>query len=171
MRWTAEALCTSEGLRSAVLAAGVLAAGGSAVGNGRGTVDDVAGSRLLKQAVERLALFGVERPQHLVLGVGERRLRLRQALSSVARQLDDVAAAVLGRAAPQDQPVGLELVEQADQVRAVGLQCRGKRLLRGAAMVAQDRQRDEVAWAQAERLERRLRAQPGETREVVEQGG
>jgi len=38
-------------------------------------------------------------------------------------------------------------------------------------VVAQDRQRDEVAWAQAERRKRRLGAQPHEAREVVEQRG
>ena len=72
--------------------------GGAALGDGRGAVDDVARRRLLEQAVEGLALLGVERSQHLVLGGGERRLGVGQALGSVAGQLDDVAAAVLGRA-------------------------------------------------------------------------
>jgi hypothetical protein len=151
--------------------AGVSVDRGGALGDGRGAVHDVARRRLLEQAVEGLALLGVERSQHLVLGGGERRLRVGQTLCSVVGQLDDVAAAVLGRAPAQDQPVGLELVEQADQVRAIGLQRGGERLLGGTAVVAQDGQGDEVSRAQAERGERRLRAQSGEPREVVEQRG
>jgi hypothetical protein len=41
--------------------------------------------------------------------------------------------------------------------------------LRAAAVVAQHRERDEVARAKAERRERGLRADPSETREMVEQ--
>jgi hypothetical protein len=82
-------------------------------------VDDVARGRLLQQAVERLALLGVERAEHVILGGGQRGLCLRQPLCALVGQLDDVATAIVARAAPQDQPVALEFVEQPDQIGSV----------------------------------------------------
>jgi hypothetical protein len=131
----------------------------------------MARGRLLQQAVEHLALLGVERAQHIVLGGREPRLGLGQPRCPVVGQLDDVAAAIVARAAAQDQPSGLEFVEQADQVGSVRLQRGGERLLGWAAVIAKHRQRDQVARAQAERRERGLGAQACQAREVVEQRG
>lgn len=129
----------------------------------------MAGGRLLQQLVELLALVGVEGAEHVVLGHRQRALRLLEALRAVLREVDDVAAAVLDGAPPRDQPIGLELVEQADEVGPVDVQLGGERLLGGAAMVAQQRERDEVARAQSEWVERGLGAQAREPREVVQE--
>jgi hypothetical protein len=130
----------------------------------------VAAGRLLQQLVEQLALVGVERAEDVVLGGGQRALRRAQALVAGLGQVHQVAATILDRPAPRDQAVGLQLVEQADEVRAVDAELLGERLLRAPAVVAQERERDEVPRAQAERRERRFGAQPAEAGEVVQQG-
>jgi hypothetical protein len=129
----------------------------------------VGAGRLLEELVEQLALFGVERAEDVVLRGGQRALRCAQALVAGLGEVHEVAATILERPAPGDEPVGLQLVEQADEVRAVDAQLLGERLLGAAAVVAQDRQRDEMPRAQAERGQRRLGAQPGEPSEVVQQ--
>ena len=129
----------------------------------------MAGGGPLQQVVERDALVVVERAQHLVLDLGERSLGLAEARGAGVGQRDEVAPAVLGRSRAGDEPVVLELVEQAHEIRAVDLQRGGERLLRHPAVVAQDRQRDEVARAEAERQQRRLGASPVEACEVVEE--
>jgi hypothetical protein len=84
----------------------------------RGAVDGVAAGRLLEQAIERLALLVVEVAEHLVLDGGERELRFGESLRPGRGELDDMSAAILARAPPLDQLVGLELVEQPDEVGA-----------------------------------------------------
>jgi hypothetical protein len=126
--------------------------------------------RLLQQAVERLALLLVERAEDVVLGRCERQLDLAQPGAPGVGELDRVAPAILVRAAPQRQAGALELVQQADEVRAVDPERARERLLRRAAVIAQQRQRDEVPRAQPERGERGLVARPREPRKVVEQG-
>ena len=119
--------------------------------------------------MERLAFAGVEGAEHHVLGGGESAFGLGEPVRPLGGHLDDMAAAVVDRPPAGDQPLGLELVEQPDEVGRVDLQRRGERLLRAAAVVAQDRERDEVARAQAERRERAIRADASEPREMGEQ--
>jgi hypothetical protein len=80
-----------------------------------------------------------------------------------------VPAAVLDGAGAGEEAVRLELVEQADEVRAIDAQRLGHRLLGAAAVVAQERQRDEVARAQVQRRQGGLGAGAVEAGEVVEQ--
>jgi hypothetical protein len=96
----------------------------------------MARGRLLQQAVEQLALLGVERAEDLVLGGRERGLGLRQPPRALVGQLDDVATAIVARASAQDQPIALEFVEQPDQVGSVGPQRGRERLLGGASVIA-----------------------------------
>ena len=112
----------------------------------------------------------IERAEHLVLDLGQRELGLPETGAARVGQRDEVAPAVLGGARACDEPVALELVEQAHEVRPVDLQRGGQRLLRHPAVVAQDGERDEVTRAQAERHERGLGAGAVEAREVVEEG-
>jgi hypothetical protein len=61
-------------------------------------VHDRAAGRLREQLVERLALSGVEAAEHVVLERREGELRLRERLAARRGELDDVPAAVGGRA-------------------------------------------------------------------------
>jgi hypothetical protein len=130
----------------------------------------VAGGRPLEQAIERLAFVGVQAPEDVVLGGGQGRLGLGQSADSPVGELDEVAAAVVGRPPPGDEAVGLELVEQADEVRPIDVERARERLLRAVAVIAEQGQGDEVARTEAERRQRGLRAEPGQPGEVVEQG-
>ena len=129
----------------------------------------MAGGRLLQELVEQLALLGVEGAEDVVLRRREGALGRREALRPRGGQVDEVATTVLDRAAPGDEAVGLQLVEQADEVRAVDVELRRERLLRAAVVIAQEGQRDQVARAQPERRERCFRAQAREPREVVQE--
>jgi hypothetical protein len=77
--------------------------------------------RLQKQVVEHLALTLIERAEHLVLDRREREFGLRELRRAGVGELDHVSAPILGRASPFDQVLGLELVEQADDVGPVHL--------------------------------------------------
>ena len=68
-----------------------------------------------EQLVERLALFGIERGEELVLEPLDERAEPRQLALACRRDADDVAAAVLRVALPLDQAALLEPVEQCDQ--------------------------------------------------------
>jgi hypothetical protein len=125
----------------------------------------------LEQAVERLALVGVEPAEDVVLSRCECRLGLVEAADAAVGELDDVAPAVVDRPAAGDQAVVLELVEQADEVRPVDSKRAGERLLGAAVVVAEESQGNEVTGSQAERRQRGFRAEPGQTGEVVEQRG
>src|SRR6202035_1439346 len=81
----------------------------------------------------------------------------------------EVPAAIVGRAPPLDQILGLEFVEQSDDVRPVHLQRARERLLSDAVATPQHRERDEVARSQAERRQHRLGTQAHAAREMVEQ--
>ena len=50
----------------------------------------------LQELVERLALLVVERAEHVVLDEGQRELGLAEQLAPGGRELDEVAAPVLG---------------------------------------------------------------------------
>ena len=148
---------------------GGLAVLGAALPYRRGAVDDVPGRRLLQEPVERLALFGIERAEHVILRSCERAFRLGQLLSACLREIHHVPPSILVRPPAQNQPPTLELVEQSHQVGAVDLQRRRERLLRRAPAVAQHRQRQEMTRAQAERSQSRLGPDAGETSEVIEE--
>ena len=61
----------------------------------------------------------------------------------VGRELDDVAAAVVRVAAPLDEALLLELVEQADELAAVVAERVGDRALRLARALVE---RESTAW-------------------------
>jgi hypothetical protein len=70
-----------QGSRSLESRKTVLAASGwQFFGGGCGAVDDMACRGLCEELVERLALVGVERGEHLILGDRQRGLGIRQAL-------------------------------------------------------------------------------------------
>src|SRR5205823_14968276 len=72
-----------------------------------------------EQRVQRGALLLVERREELVLDLPPERPQLPQGSLSVLRQLDMVAAAVVGVAVPLDETALLELVEEADELALV----------------------------------------------------
>jgi hypothetical protein len=124
---------------------------------------------LQEQAVEDLALGVIERSEHLVVNRRQCALGLRESLRAGFGEYYDVAAAILGRAPPLDQTLGLEFVEQYDDVRPVHLQRERERLLGDAVATPQHRERDEVARPQAERRQHRLGPQAHAAREMVEE--
>jgi hypothetical protein len=80
-----------------------------------------------------------------------------------------VTAPVLAGPAAQDQSLGLELVQQADQIGAVDLQLGRQLLLPGdAAIGAQHGERDQVTGPQPERLQLRLRAHPDQPGQMAQ---
>ena len=122
-----------------------------------------------EQGVEHLALAVIERSEHLVLHRRECALGLRESLRAGFGEHDDVAAAILGRAPSLDEILGLEFVEQSDDVRPVHLQRARERLLSDAVAAPQHRERDQVARPQTERRQHRLGTQAHTAREMVEQ--
>ena len=119
--------------------------------------------------VEHLALAVIERSEYLVVNRRECALGLGESLRAGFGEHDDVAAAILGRAPSLDQILGLEFVEQSDDVRPVHLQRARERLLSDAVAAPQHREGDEVARSQAERRQHRLGTQAHPAREMVEQ--
>ena len=91
---------------------------------------------LLEQRVELDALPRLEGGEDARLDRGEGELGPGETLAPLGGDRDRVAATVLRRAPPLDQLGPLELVEQADEVRAVDLQGGGEVALAGLAQVA-----------------------------------
>ncbi len=135
----------------------------------KGAAHVATSGRLQEQGVEHLALAVIKRSEHLVVNLRECALGLGESLRAGFGERDDVAAAILGRAPSLDEILGLEFVEQSDDVRPVHLQRARERLLSDAVATPQHRERDEVARSQAERRQHRLGPQPHAAREMVEQ--
>jgi hypothetical protein len=135
----------------------------------KGAAHVAASGRLQEQVVEHLALAVIERTEHLVINRRECALRLRESPRAGFGEHYDVAATILRRAPSLDEILGLEFVEQADDVRPVHLQRARERLLSDAVTAPQHRERDEVARSQTERRQHRLSTQTHTPREMVEQ--
>jgi hypothetical protein len=118
-----------------------------------GAIHDVIVAGLLKEEVQGLALIFVEAGEDLVLGGGERGLRLGQPLGSEGRHVHGVPPSIFARPSALDQALALEFVEEPDQVRAVDLKHVRERVLGAAAMIAEHGQGDEVSRSEAERPE------------------
>jgi hypothetical protein len=135
----------------------------------KGAAHVAASGRLQEQVVEHLALGVVERTEHLVINRRECALGLRESLRTGFGENYDVAAAILGRTPSLDEILGLEFVEQPDDVRPVHRQGARERLLSDAVTTPQHREGDEVARSQTERRQHRLGTQTHTAREMVEQ--
>jgi hypothetical protein len=84
-----------------------------------------------------------QRRQHLGLGAFGCPLRLGEPADAVIGQLEQVAAAIVGIAATDQRAVGLELVDQGDEVAGMDPQRAPERLLRhrtGLVELVQDRE-------------------------------
>src|ERR1700759_28990 len=105
----------------------------------------LATGRADQEGVQRAALLGAQRAEGLVLDGGKPLLGRVQRRKSCRGELDDVAATIVGVAPGSDQAARLEVVEQPDQVARIQSECFAERLLGGGAVVAQQRQGNEVA--------------------------
>src|ERR671935_624714 len=105
------------------------------------------------QAQQLRALLRVQPAEKLVLHRLRRALGRGQAGPPFLRDLDDVPPAVLRIAATNDQAVGLEVVEQADELAGVDADRVDQRLL-ARGLSAHLEQHPEVARREAARLQR-----------------
>jgi hypothetical protein len=97
----------------------------------------------LEEALELSALMWVERREQLVLGPGDRTLRLHEAPLAGRGQPDEVPAAVGGVPWADDQAVRLERVEEPHEVARVDPKSAAKLLLgerSGLVEVVEDRE-------------------------------
>ena len=101
---------------------------------------------------QRPALVGVERLEDLVLDRGLRPLAVLERRAARARQLDEVAAAVVGIAQARHIAELLELVEQQHDVVGVHAEGVGEVLLGARVVVSHVRERDEVAELHPQQL-------------------
>ncbi len=103
------------------------------------------------------ALLGAQRAEDLVLDGREAPLGGLQGGQPLGGEIDDVAAAIVGVAPTRGEAARFEIVEQADEIARIESKCFGERLLTGRAVVAQQRQRNEVARSQTVWIPRRVR--------------
>ncbi len=110
----------------------------------------------------------VERCEELVLEAFDDRAERRELLTSVFGEADRLSPSVVRIAAPLDQPVLLECVEEADELAAVELERVGDRRLRVSGSYVEQREDAVVVRSEPCRLELRqgagldCEAQPGE---------
>jgi hypothetical protein len=106
-----------------------------------------------EQLAKLSALLAVEGSQELVFDGGGRREGGVDSRLTFWRVLDDVPAAVDGVATAENQPLALEVVQQADQLRGIDANSVGERLLAHRALT-QLSEHLEVAWHELAWLER-----------------
>ncbi len=109
------------------------------------------GERLAEQLAQRVALLGAECREHLVLDAVHPLLCALDRVAAGVGERHDVAATVVGVAAPRGVAGALQLVEQQHEVVRVEAERLAERLLRHlAAVVAQVRERHVLLQAHAE---------------------
>ena len=91
-----------------------------------------------QQRVQRLAALGVEWGEQLILQAGDDRPQSHQLASSLGREADHVAPAVVGVSLPLDQATLLQRVEDPDELTTVEPERVGDRRLGLAGLLAQD---------------------------------
>ena len=99
--------------------------------------------------MQRRALLGGERPQHLVFDASQPLFGGLEFADARGGQFDDVPPAVGRVAAAADEAALFEVVEQTHDVARIELQRLGKPLLSRVAVVAQQHESYQVARAQA----------------------
>lgn len=108
----------------------------------------------LEHPLKLLALARVQRREQVALGGNGRLLGEGEPLPACRSQLHEVAAPVCRVARAQDQAVGLEGVEQPDQIAGVDAQGGAKTLLGQRPGVLEVVQDGELVVAHVERRER-----------------
>lgn len=104
--------------------------------------------------MQHAALVRIEAGEQAVVDLVDRRVEGHQALLALARNRDDVPASVGRIPATFDQTLGLEIVQQSDQLHRIDLDGLGKTLLARFART-QGQQRVQVPGLDPRRLQRR----------------
>jgi len=99
-------------------------------------------------------LVGSQPGEELDLEVGHHPVGIGEPVVAARRDLDDVATAVTGVAAPFGEAVALELIEQGDQLARVEIERVGELLLTDRPEIAEAHQGECLGSLESGRLER-----------------
>ena len=119
--------------------------------------------------LEGAALVFCERSEQLLLDLLGSVPGLLEPVAATGGELDEVATAVDGVAAANDEPLGLEAVDHGHQVAWVDAKRLAEAALRGRAALREGVEDRELLWVHAELAERRAEPDRGCTPQAEDQ--